>query len=192
MACGAYVFLRSKWSNFCVERKWIHVDTLRHLPASVCFVHVRNTESWITVPIPHCVPFLWHKGIRSQMMGDEVLRRKFPHPRFREFSWLIYLQRTSGVCVLTRRKDSCPPKCGVQIGSHLEHDINVMPVEPWMIWGGNMEEKSNPQISSCQETATQVAGDWREMGRRGSAYVLWPIGTRLVVMLQWDHSPWNI
>jgi hypothetical protein len=48
---------------------------------------VRNTESWITVP------FFPHKGIRSQMMGDEVLRRKFPHPRFREFSWLIYLQR---------------------------------------------------------------------------------------------------
>jgi hypothetical protein len=32
-------------------------------------------------------------GIPSQMMGDVVLRRKLPHPRFREFSWLIYLQR---------------------------------------------------------------------------------------------------
>jgi hypothetical protein len=62
-----------------------------------------------------------------------------------------------------------------------------------MIWGGNVEEKSNSQItSSCQETATQMAGDWRERGHRGSAYVVWPIRTDLVVMSQWDPSHCNI
>jgi hypothetical protein len=59
-----------------------------------------------------------------------------------------------------------------------------------MIWGGNMEEETNPQIRrSCQEAATQVAGDWRGRGCRGSAYVVWPIRKDLAVMSQWDHSP---
>jgi hypothetical protein len=56
-----------------------------------------------------------------------------------------------------------------------------------------MEEKSNPQIwRSCLNTATQVAGDWRGRGLRGSAYVVWPIWKDLVVMSQWAHCPWNL
>jgi hypothetical protein len=105
-------------------------------------------------------------------MGDVVLRVKLPHPLLREFSWLIELQRAWDVFALTMRKPSCPPNCGIQIGSSLKHDRNIMPVQPWINWGGKMEEKSNPQIRrSCQETVTQVSGDWK--GGTVEAVLMW-------------------
>jgi hypothetical protein len=98
------------------------------------------------------------------MMGDVVLRGKLPHPILIEFSWLMELKRAWGVFILTTRNSSSPPHCGFHIGSSLEQDRNVMPVQLWTNWWGNMEEKSNPQVwRSCQETATEVVGDW--MGR---------------------------
>jgi hypothetical protein len=95
------------------------------------------------------------------MMGDVVLRGKLPYPMFMEFSWLMELQWAWGFIVLTMRNSSCLLHCGFQIGSSLEQDRNVMPVQPWTSWQGNMEENSNPKIwRSCQETATEVVGDW--------------------------------
>jgi hypothetical protein len=64
------------------------------------------------------------------MMGDVVLGGKLPHSILREFSWLMALQRACGVFVLTTRRNSCPAKCWFQIGSCMEQDRNVIPVEP--------------------------------------------------------------
>jgi hypothetical protein len=121
---------QSKWINFFVNMKWIHVVTLRLMPASVwvaCFDEVRNTSPWF----PVCSILHPHKGISSHMIGDVVLGGKLPYPMFREFSWLMALKRARGVFVLTTRNISCTPKCGVPIGSCLEQDRNVIPVEPW-------------------------------------------------------------
>jgi hypothetical protein len=74
----------------------------------------------------------------------------------------------------------------------MEQDRNVIPVEPWTSWPGKLEDKSDPQIRSCLETTTQVAGAWSGRGLRGSAYPVWPIRKDLVVMSQWAHCPWNL
>jgi hypothetical protein len=63
--------------------------------AFACFVEIRNTEAWNNNPwLP-----LWdimhpNKGIPSHIMGDVVLRWKLPHPRLREFSFLIDMKMT--------------------------------------------------------------------------------------------------
>jgi hypothetical protein len=102
------------------------------------------------------------------MMGDVVLRGKLPHLKLMKFSRLVELQRAWGVFIVTMRNSSSPPLFGFQIGSSLEQDRNVMTVQPWMSWWGNIEEESNSQIwRSYQKTATQVAGDWREWGLKG-------------------------
>jgi hypothetical protein len=54
-----------------------------------CFVEVRNTEAWNNPWFSLWYILCPHKGISSHMMGDIVLRGKLPHPRVREFSWLI-------------------------------------------------------------------------------------------------------
>jgi hypothetical protein len=103
------------------------------------------------------------------------------------------LQRPWGDFVLTARNISCPPKCGFQIGSSLEQDRNVIPLELWTSWRGKLEEKSNPQIRrSCQETTTGVAETQRGQGHRGCAYTIWPIRKDLVVISRWAHCPWNL
>jgi hypothetical protein len=92
----------------------------------------RGTQkTGITTPwFPVCYILHPHKGISSHMMGDVVLGGKLPHPMLREFSWLMALQRAGDVFVLTTRNSSSLPKCRSQIGSYMEQDRNVIPVEP--------------------------------------------------------------
>jgi hypothetical protein len=87
-------------------------------------------------------------------MGDVVLRWKLPHPRLREFSFLIDMKMTWGVLVLTTRKSTCPPNCGFQFGRSLEQDRNIMRVQPWMTeegtWKRNAILRSKILPGNCQ------------------------------------------
>jgi hypothetical protein len=50
----------------------------------------------------------------------------------------------------------------------MEPDRNIIPLEPWRSWRGNLEDKSSADsIRSCQMSGTQVAGAWRRWGLEG-------------------------
>jgi hypothetical protein len=56
----------------------------------VCYVEERNKEAWNNNPwFPLWYILHPHKAILSHMIRDVVLRGKLPHPKLREFSWLI-------------------------------------------------------------------------------------------------------
>jgi hypothetical protein len=67
------------------EFMWSPWGSWQSVCAFVCFVEVRNTEAWKTVPGSHNVTF----GVLSHLMGDVIRRRKLSHPRCRDCSWLI-------------------------------------------------------------------------------------------------------
>jgi hypothetical protein len=170
-----------------------HCEALARKCVGLCILMKRGTQkTGITTPwFPVCYILHPHKGISSHMMGDVVLGGKFPHPMLREFSCLMALQRAWGVFVVITIDTSCSPKCWFQIGSSMEQDRYVIPVEPWTADGGNWTRAIEPQNSrSCQEIGTQATGSWRGRGLVGSAYTVWPIRKDLVVMSQWAQHPW--
>jgi hypothetical protein len=103
----------------------------------VCFDEVRKSKVMYNNPwFPVCYILHPHEEISSHMMGNEVLGGTLPHPRLREFSWLMELQRSWGVFEVTPRNSSCLPKCGFPIGRSMEQYRNVIPAEPRTSWQG--------------------------------------------------------
>jgi hypothetical protein len=77
----------------------------------VCFDEVRKTKAWHYNPLVSIVLyFASTQGNMHPMKGDVLLGEKSSLSMLFDFSWMIAVQRDSGVFVLTSRNTSYPPK----------------------------------------------------------------------------------
>jgi hypothetical protein len=71
------------------------------------------------------------------------------------------VQKVWSVLLLTTRNNSCPPQCGFQMGSCMEQDRNVIPLESWTPNEGNWRRRA---ILRSEDIARWLAHKWLAPG----------------------------
>jgi hypothetical protein len=150
---------------------WTLLVTLRLMPTSVwvcVFWWIGNIKAMNNSPwFPVCYILHPHEGISSHMMGNVVLGGTLPHPKLREFSWLMELQRSWGVFE--------SPLGTLSVLQNADSRLAVLWNRTEMSSQLNLEQADegkwrrraiHPLITrSCQETGTVVTGLWRGRGK---------------------------